>query len=74
MTQNLYRHDRIVSKTKWGMLEKYVLRDQSLFMTGGGPEENRIFRENFSRPTRHRADEKFRGPLDIARKLFDAHS
>ncbi len=29
-------------------------------MTGGAPEEN------FSRPTQH-ADNKFRGPLDIAR-------
>ncbi len=37
-----------------------------IYDRGGAPEENRIFRENFSRPTQ-RADEKFRGPLDIAR-------
>ena len=30
----------------------------------GGPEENNILRENFSRPTQ-RMDKKFRGPLGI---------
>ncbi len=42
------------------------LRDRSLFMTGGAPEEKDILREHFSRPTR-RAANTFRGPLDITR-------
>ena len=41
------------------------LRDRSLFMTGGGLEENDILRKNISRPTRH-ADKTFRGPLEWA--------
>ena len=41
------------------------LRDRSLFMIGGSPEENRFFWEKFSWLTQHK-DKKFRGPLDIA--------
>ena len=60
----------------WGVIrpvQSTAFRDRSLFMTGGAPEENNILREIFSRPTR-RTDKKFRGPLDIARSFFDAHS
>ncbi len=46
-------------------------RDRSLFMTGGAPEENRIFRESFSRPTQ-RADETFPSPLSVHQKIFVA--
>ncbi len=42
------------------------IRDRSLFMTGGAPEENNILWEKISRPTQH-ADEKFCSPLGNAR-------
>ena len=62
---NFFLHLIIITSTFTHLYVAWV-RDRSLFMTGGGPEENRFFRENFSRPTQ-RADQKFRGPLDIAR-------
>ena len=39
----------------------------------GGSESNDFLWKIFSRPTR-RAEKKIRGPLDIERKIFDAHS
>ena len=47
-------------------LKNPSIRDRSLFMTGGGPEENNILQKKIPRLTQ-RADKKFRGPLGIAR-------
>ncbi len=43
------------------------------YLWPGGPGSDDFLQEKFSRPTR-RAMENFRGPLDIARQFFDAHS
>ncbi len=49
--------------------KKFVKFDKGpviIYDQGGGPEENYILREKFSRPTQ-RADKMFRSPLGIAR-------